>query len=164
VAKPPSLSHVESAALPLPALSAWQGLLTHGGLEPGQQVRVHGANGAVGHLAVQLARHHGARVDVGAELVHLVFDTVGGDLLAGSAASLRPGGRVVSVAEEGPEGTMYFVVEPDRRQLAEIARLADNGTLRVAVDSVFPLTDAVAAFQRSMARGKRGKVVLQVAG
>jgi len=53
--KPRSLSHVESAAVPLPALSAWQGLFTHGRLEPGQRVLVTGATGGVGHLAVQLA-------------------------------------------------------------------------------------------------------------
>jgi NADPH:quinone reductase-like Zn-dependent oxidoreductase len=100
--------------------------------------------------------------------IDLVFDTVGGETLAGSAGVLREGGRVVSVAEEPPapvseraEAT-YFVVEPSREQLIELARLVDEGTVRVLIDSVFPLSDARAAFERVMVRGKRGKVVLEI--
>ena len=57
---------------------------------------------------------------------------------------LRPGGRIVSVAEEALEGVaaVYFVVEPDRTQLAsELAGLVDEGHLRLTIDSVFPLDD-----------------------
>ncbi len=101
------------------------------------------------------------------EPVDLVFDTVGGELLERSAAMLGPGGRLVSVAEEPPRAetveATYFVVEPQRDQLVEIARLVDDGTLRPAIDSVYPLAEASAAFERSLARGKRGKVVLRVA-
>jgi NADPH:quinone reductase-like Zn-dependent oxidoreductase len=190
--KPRSLGHVESAALPLAALSAWQALFEHGGLEAGQRVLVHGAAGGVGHLAVQLARARGAHVvgtasgegvdgarRLGAEQVvdtaserfedlvepvDLVFDTVGGELLARSPAVLRPGGRIVSVAEEPPPGVeaFYFVVGPSREQLVELAGLVDAGKVRPEIDSVFSLADARAAFERSMARGKRGKVVLRV--
>ena len=77
-------------------------------------------------------------------------------------------GRLVAVAEEPPpEHTQlvhatYFVVEPDRRQLVELAELATDGTVRPAIDSVFPLGDAQAAFERVMASGKRGKVVIEV--
>src|SRR3954449_2959943 len=55
-AKPRSLSRAESAAIPLPALTAWQGLFDHGRLAVGERVLIHGAAGAVGGLAVQLAR------------------------------------------------------------------------------------------------------------
>ena len=163
--KPPALDHLEAAALPLAALSAWQGLFDHGGLEAGDRVVMHGAGGGVGHLAVQLARHRGADVvatdrstDIEAVVAEadLVFDTVGGDVLARSA-----GPRVVSVAEEAP-GVAYFVVEPNRDQLLELAALADAGALRPQVDSVFPLAEARAAFERLAQRGKRGKVVLRV--
>ena len=70
--------------------------------------------------------------------VDLVFDTVGGEALARSGAVLREGGRIVSIAEEPPEGltATYFVVEPDRAQLEELARLAGAGTLHVGIDSV----------------------------
>jgi NADPH:quinone reductase-like Zn-dependent oxidoreductase len=76
-------------------------------------------------------------------------------------ASLRSARRVVSVAEE-VDGATYFVVEPARKQLVELARLADAGKLRPVIDSVFPLEQASAAFARLAERGKRGKVVLQV--
>jgi NADPH:quinone reductase-like Zn-dependent oxidoreductase len=127
--KPSTLSHVESAALPMPALSAWQGLFTHGRLEGGQRVLVTGANGGVGHLAVQLARQAGAEVltdvDDANGVVDLVFDTVGGDTL-----SKCDGRRVVSIAEEPPGDGIYFVVEPNRDQLVELAQLVDREELR----------------------------------
>jgi NADPH:quinone reductase-like Zn-dependent oxidoreductase len=161
--KPRALDHIESAAVPLPALSAWQGLFDHGALKAGQRVLVTGATGGVGHLAVQLAEHAGA-VDA-TEDVDLVFDTAGGESLARAAQLIRPGGRIVTVAEEPPDAfeATYFVVEPNRAQLAEIAGLVDAGELRPAIDSVFPLAEAEAAFERTRARDKRGKVVLDVA-
>jgi hypothetical protein len=85
--------------------------------------------------------------------VDLVFDTRGGDVPTGE--------RVVTIAEETP-GAIYFIVEPDREQLTELTALVDAGELRTEVDSVFPLTDAPAAFERVATRGKRGKVVLEV--
>ena len=101
-----------------------------------------------------------------AGVVDLVFDTVGGDVLRRAPALLRDGGQLVSVAEEPPAtgriDTSYFVVEPNVEQLTELARLADDGVLQVAIDSVFPLSEAHAAFERILARGKRGKVVLRV--
>jgi NADPH:quinone reductase-like Zn-dependent oxidoreductase len=189
-AKPQSVGHVESAALPLAGLSAWQGLYDHGRLVAGERVLVHGAAGGVGSFAVQLARARGAEVIATASTggvetaralgagqvvdntttrfeeavapVDLVFDTAGGELLERSPAILGEGGRLVSIAEKpSGEGT-YFVVEPNREQLVELARLVDGGELSPLVDSVYPLPDARAAFERSMATGKRGKVVLRV--
>ena len=153
--KPRRLTHEESAALTLAGLSAWQGLFEHGGLRERERVRVLGPSGGVGHLAVQLA---GGRIAAPDEPCDLVFDTVGGDALASAVGSAS---RVVSVAEEA-EGVNYFVVEPNRAQLVELARLADAGTLKPAIDSVFPLEDAGAAFARLAQRGKHGKVVLRV--
>jgi NADPH:quinone reductase-like Zn-dependent oxidoreductase len=154
--RPRTLTHVESAALPLAGLSAWQGLFDHGGLREGERVRVLGATGGVGHFAVQLAHGQLAGED---EPSDLVFDTVGGE---GLARSVRSAGRVVSVAEEA-EGATYFIVEPNAAQLVELARLADAGELKPAIDSVFPLEEVGAAFARVAERGKRGKVVLSVA-
>ena len=193
--KPVGLSYVESAALPLAGLTAWQGLFVHGEFQPNQRVLILGATGGVGHLATQLARWRGAHAigtsssgaaelarEFGAEQVldpaapfvgsiepvDLVFDTVGGDALARSADVLREGGRLVAVAEEPPPEiagrvhATYFVVEPDREQLVELAKLANDGILRPAIDSVFSMKDARAAFDRVMSSGKHGKVVIEV--
>jgi NADPH:quinone reductase-like Zn-dependent oxidoreductase len=150
--KPLQLSHVEAAALPMGGLTAWQALFVHGRLARGERVLITGSSGGVGHIAVQLARHAGAEV-VDSGPVDLVFDTRGGDVPAGE--------RVVTIAEEMP-GAIYFIVEPDHGQLLELTDLVDAGELRTEVDSVFPLTEAQAAFERLAARGKRGKVVFEV--
>lgn len=125
--KPGSLSHVDAAAFPMAALTAWQALFVHADLKAGQTVVIHGAGGGVGTLAVQLAVSAGARVigtgraeardlvlHLGAEqyldLAHealsevkgvdVVFDLVGGDVLQRSWPLLRPGGSMVSIVDE----------------------------------------------------------------
>ena len=60
--RPPSLSAAQAAAVPVAALTAWQGLFGQGRLQAGQTVLIHGAAGGVGHFAVQFARAHGAFV------------------------------------------------------------------------------------------------------
>jgi NADPH:quinone reductase-like Zn-dependent oxidoreductase len=188
--KPSTLGHVESAAIPLPALSAWQALFDHGSLQRGERVLIHGAVGGVGQFATQLARWRGAHVvatasrsgldaahalgadevldgrgplDTAISSVDLVFDTVGGEILERAPALLPDGGRFVSVAEEPPGKGTFFIVEPSHKQLVELARLVDSDELRVAIDSTFALSDATAAFERSLASGKHGKVVMRVA-
>ena len=148
--KPPGLSHVEAAALPMVGLSAWQALFDHGELKAGERVIVTGASGGVGHLAVQLARYAGAAI-VEAGPCDLVFDTTGHDVPSGD--------RVITVAAEAP-GATYFVVEPNRKQLVELAEAG----LRPTIDSTYPLEHAADAFERVASRGKRGKVVIDVAG
>ena len=59
--KPGNLSMREAAALPLVAITAYEGL-TRAGIKRGQKVLVHGGSGGVGHIAIQLARHFGAEV------------------------------------------------------------------------------------------------------
>ncbi len=190
VARPPALGHAESASIPLPALTAWQGLFDHGRLGADERVLIHGAAGGVGGFAVQLARAGGAHVigsasatnleavrelgahetvDAATRLedavapVDLVFDTAGGERLRRSPALLRAGGRLVSVAEDPPDGGVYFIVEPNPDQLSSIARLVDRGELLPAPVDVFPLMSAREAFARSLEPGRRGKVVLAVA-
>src|SRR6266566_3861183 len=60
--KPASLSFEEAASVPVAAQTAWQGLFTHGHLDNGQTILIHGGAGAVGAYAVQLASHAGATV------------------------------------------------------------------------------------------------------
>jgi NADPH:quinone reductase-like Zn-dependent oxidoreductase len=122
---PGDVDFTVGAGVAMTGLTAWQGLFEHGHLRAGQSVLVHGAAGAVGSMATQLAREAGAHVigtgraahrqaaldfgaqefvdlgtgelgDVGA--VDLVFDVFGGDIGARSAGLVRAGGRLVSVA------------------------------------------------------------------
>lgn len=62
VLKPTTMSHLEAAGLPLVSLTAWQGLFDTAELSAGQKVLIHAAAGGVGHVAVQLAKWHGATV------------------------------------------------------------------------------------------------------
>lgn len=124
-AKPRSLSHLAAATLPLAALTAWQALVDHAALEPGERVLVQGGAGGVGIFAVQLAAILGGHVtatgrstdagfvrDLGAERFisveaghpgqagggfDVVIDTVGGAVLDGSYGLLREGGRLVTL-------------------------------------------------------------------
>jgi len=188
VPAPRALGDAACAAIPLPALSAWQGLFDHGELSADERVLITGASGAVGGFAVQLARARGAHVtgsasaanlgsvrglgaheavDAAADLdgvgpVDLVFDTAGGEQLHRAVALLRPAGRLVSVAEQPPDGGVFFVVEPNREQLRFIAGLVDDERLFPSPIVIFPFTAAREAFARSLERGRPSKVVLDV--
>jgi NADPH:quinone reductase-like Zn-dependent oxidoreductase len=62
VLAPATIPLVDAAAIPVPALTAWQALFEHGNLVAGQRVLVNGAGGGVGGFVVQLAKRAGARV------------------------------------------------------------------------------------------------------
>lgn len=130
--KPSSIDHVQAAAVPVAALTAWQSLFDLAGLSAGQTVLIHGAAGGVGHFAVQLARWIGARVigtasarnvsfvrELGADQVidyqttsfesavsdvDVVLDTQGGETQQRSWKVVRTGGTLVStVGISSPE-------------------------------------------------------------
>ncbi len=122
--KPKSINHNTAAAVPLAALTAWQGIFDHGKLQPGQRILIHGAAGGVGTFAVQLAKWKGAYVigtasennieflkQLGADKVidykkqnfqdllkdiDVVFDLIGGDTQKNSVKVLKEGGILVS--------------------------------------------------------------------
>jgi NADPH:quinone reductase-like Zn-dependent oxidoreductase len=124
--KPKVLTHAQAACVPIAALTAWQGLIERAGLSSGESVLIHGAAGAVGVFAIQLAKWRGARIfatassansdfvrELGADEVidyhaapferkardlDVVFDTVGGDTLERSWSVLKPDGRMVTIA------------------------------------------------------------------
>lgn len=122
---PGDVDYVTGAGVAMTGLTAWQGLFEHGRLTTGQSVLVHGAAGAVGSMATQLARERGAHVigtgrathrqtalDFGAHEfvdlenealeevreVDLVFDVFGGEIGNRSAGLVRSGGTLVSIA------------------------------------------------------------------
>ncbi|MBX3303182.1 MAG: NADP-dependent oxidoreductase [Nitrospira sp.] len=126
--KPVTLDHTQAAAVPISALTAWQGLIDRAHLSAGQRVLIHGAAGGVGSFAVQMARHQKAHViatasaantDVVKALgadevidyrttpfetavgdVDVVLDTIGGDTRDRSWGVLRKGGRLVTIAAD----------------------------------------------------------------
>jgi NADPH:quinone reductase-like Zn-dependent oxidoreductase len=194
--KPRTVDHVHAAAVPRAGLTAWQALFDHGKLAKGQTVVIHGAGGAVGSTAVQLARWAGAEV-IGTGRSHsrrlvmelgsdrfvaldaerledvagqadLVFDTIGGEVLARSPVLLRPGGTLVSVKADAPPPagrddirTVVFIQESSRAQLVELARLVDEGHLRPQVGAVYPLAQAAKAYRAKASGGIPGRIVLQ---
>jgi NADPH:quinone reductase-like Zn-dependent oxidoreductase len=192
--KPKTIDHVQAAAIPQAGLTSWQALFDHGHLTAGQTVVIHGAGGALGLVAVQLGRSVGAHVigtgrggvrsrvlEMGADRfvdleqdrwwdtvgpVDVVYDTVGGDVLARSVGLVKPGGALVTVIAPPPEirsdiRTIHFVRETARAQLVEIAALVDAGTLRAHVSAVYPLSETRAAFSDQANRTVRGKVILR---
>ena len=193
--KPKTVDHVHAASVPRAGLTAWQALFDHGKLAQGQTVVIHGAAGAVGSTAVQLARWAGAEVigtgrahsrqlvkELGADrfialdedrledaagIADVVFDLVGGDVLARSSVLLKPGGTLVSVvswelpADRDDIRKIFFVQEAKQVQLTELARLVDAGHLRPQVGGVYPLAQAVEAYSAKAAGGIPGRMVLQ---
>jgi NADPH:quinone reductase-like Zn-dependent oxidoreductase len=130
--KPRRLSHEEAAAVPIGALTAWQGLHDRTQLQAGERVLIHGGSGAVGVFAIQLARIIGAEVittaskrneaflkELGATQVidykeedftkvidgpvDVIFDGVGGETLDRSWSLLKPGGRLTTIAAASEE-------------------------------------------------------------
>lgn len=139
--KPTTLDHVHAAALPLAALTAWQGLVDAARIKEGDRVLIHRAAGGVGHLAVQIAKAHGAHVtaiasaarhefvtNLGADEVidyhttdftdavqdaDVVFDSTAQG--ARSLRALRPGGVLVSILEHGDTDLAATVAAAGRR-------------------------------------------------
>lgn len=137
--RPTLLDHAHAAAVPLAALTAWQGLFDHGELRKGQRVLIHGGAGGVGHMAIQFARHAGAYITVTASArdldfvrelgadeaidyrgerfeervknIDLVYDLIGGDTRERSFQVLRRGGIMVStVGDPSKEKATEFGV------------------------------------------------------
>lgn len=212
--KPANIDHVQAAAVPMAALTAWQFLIELGHnvqnplqAEPhrpvplnGKRVLVNGAAGGVGHFALQLAKWKGAHVvavasgkheaflrELGADefidykktapedVAHdldLVVDTLGGPGTGRFLRTLKSGGALFPVflgfsdAEEAAKRGITVSmtqVRSDGSQLETLGRLLNEGTIRVAIDSTFPLADAQKAHERASHGHIQGKIVLTVA-
>jgi NADPH:quinone reductase-like Zn-dependent oxidoreductase len=131
IEKPKAIDHVRAAAMPVPAMTAWQALFDTANLTAGQKILIHAASGGVGSFAVQFAKWKGAHVigtasadnialvrSFGADeiidyrktrfedVVHdadVVFDTVGGETQERSWKVLKRGGILVSIVQPPPE-------------------------------------------------------------
>src|SRR5882724_7553011 len=156
VNKPSNLSFEEAASVPVAAQTALEGIFTHGHLEKGQTILIHGGAGAVGAYAVQLASHAGAIViatasgddeaylnSIGASRVidyrgapfekvlrakvDVVFDLIGGDTQKRSFLVLKEGGHLVSAIQPvSQEETARHRVSGEMMRLAPSADMLGN--------------------------------------
>ncbi|WP_246618207.1 NADP-dependent oxidoreductase [Streptomyces javensis] len=161
-AKPAGIDHVQAAALPLAALTAWQALVETAGLRAGQRVLIHAAAGGVGHLAVQIAKERGAHVtgtasapkhdflrELGAdacidhrsedftdtdERYDVVLDALGGENAIRSVSVLRPGGTLVTLLP-GAEDTRV-VAEKAQVRAVHLAVEHDHAGMRAIAELV----------------------------
>ncbi len=98
--------------------------------------------------------------------VDMVLDTVGGETRARSWGVLSKGGRLVTIAADAERFSdprvreAFFIVEPNRAQLIDIARLIDEGVLRAIVGAVFSMENFRQAYEQKPLRGKH---VLRIA-
>jgi len=164
VRKPEQIDFDTAASVPVAALTAWQGIFDHGELASGQRILITGASGAVGSMAVQLAKNKSAYVigtgsgrneefvrNIGADEfvdykkakfedkmsgVDLVFDTVGGDTQERAFHTLKRGGVLVST------------VSPPS------AEKAKKFGVTVAMVAVRPNPDQLAEINRLLESGK----------
>jgi NADPH:quinone reductase-like Zn-dependent oxidoreductase len=100
----------------------------------------------------------------------VVLDTIGGDTQQRSWQVLKKGGILVAtLGISSPDGAKQHgvrgegvLVHPDTSHLAQIAGVIDDGKVKPAVTTTFPLAQAARAHDLSEAGHVRGKIVLQV--
>ncbi|RSL58410.1 hypothetical protein CEP54_007812 [Fusarium duplospermum] len=205
--KPASISHAEAAALPIPVLTAWEAMVEHGKIEPGMKVLVTGASGAVGILFVQIvkqvvgahvialasARHRQALMQLGASEVvdyntpnwqrsisdvDVVFDTVGGDILAKTWEVVKENGVIVTVGDPPPSwafgrGTaaeavgnpgvryLHFIVSANGERLRKASEMIDGGLIKALAIKLFPFHEAEQAWLHARERNRGYKVAIE---
>ncbi|MFE1128805.1 NADP-dependent oxidoreductase [Streptomyces albidoflavus] len=161
--KPTVIDHVQAGALPLVSLTAYQALIDTAGVGPGQRVLIHAAAGGVGHVAVQIAKAHGAYVigtasapkhdllrELGADEVvdyrttdvaeavdgvDMVLDPLGGETRARSVGLLRPGGTLVSLLSGGSAEEAAHAAERGVRTATMLVE-ADHAGMNAVADLV----------------------------
>ena len=109
--KPPKLSFEQAAAAPLVLITAWGALFDRGNLKAGQDILIHAGAGGVGHVAIQLAKHAGARV----------FTTVSTPAKAEFAKSL------------GADGVIFY---EDDDFVSHVLRMTNNRGVDMVLDTV----------------------------
>jgi NADPH:quinone reductase-like Zn-dependent oxidoreductase len=196
--KPERLGHAEAAAMGLTSLTALWAIEDTAKLRAGEAILIQGGAGGVAGFGIQLAKHLGARVittasatnhdyvrSLGADQVidyraedfaqavrdcDVVFDTVGGDVRAGSYDVLKPGGRLVWIAPapagfqptRGDVQTLRPNVARDRAHLERMLALLAQGAVWPPAITRYPLRDAAEAHRVIEGRHFRGKLVLEV--
>ncbi|MFE1774268.1 NADP-dependent oxidoreductase [Streptomyces sp. NPDC059008] len=157
--KPASLDHVQAAAVPLAALTAWQGLVDAARVKAGDRVLIHRAAGGVGHFAVQIAKARGAYViALASEARHEFVRSLGADevidyRVTDFADAVRDldvvfdsnaqGSRSLSVLRPG--GTLVSIMEHWNQELAAEVEAAGRHFAGVSVEPDYASLEAIAA-------------------
>jgi NADPH:quinone reductase-like Zn-dependent oxidoreductase len=197
-AMPKTIDFVGAAALPLAFMTAWISLVKVGELKRGERILIHAAAGGVGSIAVQIAKHIGATViatcsarnidyvkRLGADEaidyratdfaeavrdVDVVYEMVGGAVYARSFKTLKPGGRLVWIRAEPPQGealrpdvaVKLAIINPEPDLLDVLRDLVETGAIRPQPETVLPLAEASKALQLSQEGHARGKIVVKL--
>jgi NADPH:quinone reductase-like Zn-dependent oxidoreductase len=178
---PSNVTYEQAAAIPYGGLLALHFL--KGKIGRGQKVLVHGASGAVGTAAIQLARSFGAEVtgvcsaanhelvrSLGAGVVidytredfterreryDVIFDAAGKTTRSRCRKALEPGGEFVSVNGKGN-------LHPPMEDLVLLGELVESGRMRAVIDSCYPMEKIVEAHTHVETRHKKGNVIVTV--
>lgn len=190
--KPRRLSWAEAVGLPLPGLTAYRAIVRALNVQENETLLIHGASGAIGSLAAQIALIRGAHViGSGAEANHAFLKSLGvepvayGEGLVHRVRALAPEGvdavldcaghsALATTPEvgnarvracsivESVSGYPMVFVRREQLDLVALCDLADAGRLVVRVSRSFPLEQAADA-QRVLREGRaNGKVVLEI--
>ncbi|MCS5709926.1 zinc-binding dehydrogenase [Candidatus Berkiella aquae] len=151
--KPASLDHEHAAGVPLVALTAWQALFATTHLKAGQKVLIHAAAGAVGQMAIQMAKYKGATVvatgsaatkafclSLGADEfidyqtekfedkvndVDITLDLIGKDVTIRSLKTMKPGGQLICFTQPIPSDAAK--VASENNITAQFTIVSPNG-------------------------------------
>lgn len=161
--KPAGLDHVHAAAIPLAALTAWQGLVDAARVGEGDRVLIHRAAGGVGHFAVQIAKARGAHViALAGGARHDFLRELGADELVDYRTtdytevakdvdvvfdSSSEGTRALDVLRPG--GTLVSIMEHWNKELAAQIESAGRRFAGVSVEPDYASLEAIAALVES---------------
>lgn len=179
---PANVDDEHAAVTPVGAMTALH-FLRAGGVGRGQHVLINGASGSVGSFAVQIARHMGARVTGVASTSNLEFVAALGadDVIDYTKQHFAEGGRRYDVVFDASATTTArkaeavlahegrFVTTRTRRRervedLRSISDMLESGALKALIDRRYPLERIGEAHRYVEEGGKRGNVVVLVAG
>lgn len=152
-------------------LAKWIGATAIATCGPGsvERVKALGADEVLDHTKDSVEEWLKGR-DVSADLV---VDCIGGQALADAWHAVKRGGKIFSVVQppasvrpaalaELEVSDLFFVMEPDGKQLEQIGRLIEDFGMESSVDSVFAFDEFQAAFARAGSGKATGKVVMEV--
>ncbi|WP_114165641.1 NAD(P)-dependent alcohol dehydrogenase [Exiguobacterium sp. TNDT2] len=179
---PNNASFIEAASLPFGGTTALH-FLRKMNIEQAKTVLIYGASGAVGSMAVQIAKYYGAHVtavcrernfelvrSLGADVVidytkagydkklttyDAVFDAAGKIDKQMARKHVAEHGKFSSVAGQGPASER-------KEDLTFLNELFEAGRVKAVIDSIYPLEDIVAAHRYVDAGGKAGNVIVTV--